>query len=89
MSNLFSKLFHRESGSKPRRSMDREYVSEHTRFINDFLEKHPEELVEQHDGRLLYWDRKVDLEAQVRSEKNTVPDNGYGFYFSGWGIRKH
>lgn len=84
MSGFFSKLFHRQQGHQASGEMDRAYVSEFTSFIDHFLEEHPEELKEQHDGRLLYWDRKVDLKELDKAGHDTVPDDGYGFYASAW-----
>jgi hypothetical protein len=41
------------------------YESEHTRFIREYLEKHPEERAEQKAGRALWWD-KAPLSADER-----------------------
>jgi len=89
MSNFFSKLFHHESAKRPAGEIDRGYVSEYTHFIDRFLDEHPEVLVDQHDGRLLYWDKKVDLVAQKKAEQDSVSDDGYGFYSSAWHATKH
>jgi len=34
------------------------YESEHTRFIREYLEKHPEELESQKKGRAVWWDHE-------------------------------
>lgn len=62
--------------------MDREYVSEFTVFMNHYLEDHPEAVKEQHVGWRIYWDHKIDLADQDRAVKDSVPDDGYGFYSS-------
>lgn len=84
MSGFFSKLFHSRQGRQDNGDMARAYVSDFTSFIDHFLEEHPEERKEQHDGRLLYWDRKVDLNELEKARQDTVPDDGYGFYASAW-----
>ena len=33
------------------------YESEHTKFMREWMEKHPEELQEQRKGRALWWDK--------------------------------
>jgi len=33
-----------------------DYESEHTKFIREYLEKHPEELESQKKGRAAWWD---------------------------------
>ncbi|MDY0074023.1 MAG: DUF3460 family protein, partial [Thauera sp.] len=41
------------------------YVSEHTQFIREWLEKHPQELDEQKKGRALWWDKPQSLAEQT------------------------
>ena len=49
------------------------YESEHTKFIREWMECHPEEISEQKRGRALWWDkppqtpngRKDTIEAEV------------------------
>lgn len=89
MSNFFTRLYPRPSDEQAPGIMDRHYVSEFTRFIDQFVEQHPEVLKDQHDGRLLYWDKHLDLAALEKAEKDSVPDDGYGFYFSAWTKREH
>jgi len=64
--------------------MNKEYVSEFTAFMNHYLEDHPEVLKEQHRGWRIYWDHKVDLAEQEHLLKDSVPNDGYGFYSSAW-----
>lgn len=56
------------------------YVSEFTDFMNEFLKNHPEEITEQRKGWNIYWNKKVDFEAQEEAEKDSVPVDGY-YYF--------
>lgn len=88
MSNFLSRLFHKEGGN-PTHHVDREFVSEYTQFIERYLVEHPEVLDDQHKGRLIYWDKKVDLEAQKKAEMDTVPDDIYGFHSLVWTHKKH
>lgn len=53
------------------------YESEHTRFMREWMEKHPEELVEQKKGRALWWDKPQALDAQKRAEDSRVPVKPY------------
>jgi hypothetical protein len=89
MSNFISRLFHLGGVEHPAGEMDRGYVSEYTHFIDQYLADHPEALVDQHDGRLLYWDKKVDLAEQQKAEHDHVEADGYGFYSSAWRATKH
>lgn len=89
MSRFISRLFNMDSAETPAGEFDRGYVSEYTRFIDQFLADHPEAVVDQHDGRLLYWDRKVDLADQEKAEQDHAEADGYGFYSSAWRTMRH
>ncbi|WP_310493117.1 DUF3460 family protein [Dechloromonas sp.] len=89
MSNFISRLFHLGRAEHPAGEIDRGYVSEYTQFIDQFLVDHPEALVDQHDGRQLYWDKKVDLADQQKAEQDRAEADGYGFYSSAWRATKH
>lgn len=60
--------------------IDRAYVSDFTRFMDSYLEKHPEERREQHRGWRIYWDKRVDLDTLREHEESEVPTPGY-YYF--------
>ena len=54
------------------------YESEHTKFMREWLEKHPEELLEQKKGRALWWDKTpVALETMKENAAATVPGKAY------------
>jgi hypothetical protein len=89
MSTFISRLFNMDSAESPAGKIDRGYVSEYTHFIDQFLADHPEALVDQHDGRQLYWDRKVDLADLEKAGQDSVDADGYGFYSSAWRAMKH
>jgi len=77
-------MFHRDKSSGSRKT-DPAYVSEFEKFLNNFLEAHPEAVREQHAGWSIYWDKKVDLQAIDRARQDKVPDDQYGFnYYAAW-----
>jgi hypothetical protein len=54
------------------------YESEHTKFIREWLEKHPEELIEQKKGRALWWDKAPqNPDSQRRTIEAGVPAKAY------------
>lgn len=60
------------------------YVSEFEKFMNGFLDQHPEIIEDQRQGRLIHWDHHVDLAAQEKAAQDSVPEDGYGFYYPAW-----
>ncbi|HEX6734313.1 MAG TPA: DUF3460 family protein [Azonexus sp.] len=69
--------------------MDRAYVSEFTRFIDDFLHEHPEAVRDRKTGFRIYWDKRVDLAAEEKARQDSVPDDGYGFHGPAWRRPQH
>lgn len=54
------------------------YESEHTKFIREWMEQHPEELLEQKKGRALWWDKPSrSLAALQQDAEATVPVKAY------------
>jgi hypothetical protein len=54
------------------------YESEHTQFMREWLQQHPEELQAQKEGRALWWDKPVrDLDSQRRLAEVSVPQKAY------------
>ena len=54
------------------------YESEHTKFMREWMEKHPEEKLEQQKGRALWWDKPPQtLEAMKDAEAATIPSKAY------------
>jgi hypothetical protein len=54
------------------------YESEHTRFMREWMEKHPEEAKEQQKGRALWWDKPPrTLDAMKDTEASTVASKAY------------
>jgi len=58
--------------------MLKDYESDHTQFMREWLKQHPEELKEQEAGRALWWDRgNRDLDEQERYAAARVPQKPY------------
>jgi hypothetical protein len=54
------------------------YESEHTKFMREWMEKHPEEKLEQQKGRALWWDKPPQaLETMKDTLAATVPGKPY------------
>lgn len=54
------------------------YESDHTKFMREWLQQHPEELKEQQQGRDLWWDRgNRDPDEQARLAAARVPQKPY------------
>ena len=56
------------------------YESEATQFIRDFLKKHPEEIEKQRQNRTTWWDRPQDFKERARLADAKVPKKGYEYY---------
>ena len=55
-----------------------DYESEHTKFMREWLEKHPEELEVQRSGRALWWDKAPQSpEDMLRAKESKVPQKAY------------
>ena len=55
------------------------YVSDHTKWIDAELEKHPEWVEDQKIGRALWWDKKQDLQTTERNAASKVPQKPYPY----------
>ena len=55
------------------------YESEHTIFMREMMEKHPEWAEDQLVGRALLWDRKIDLPEQEALADSRVAQNPYPY----------
>ncbi len=53
------------------------YESDHTKFMREWLAKHPEELDEQRKGRALWWDKPQDVTRQTELNDAAVPQKSY------------
>lgn len=87
MSGFFSKLLHCSCSFRipgDPRKVDTGYVSEFSGFMDHYLVDHPEVVADQKVGRLLYWDKRIDLGEQAKAERDSVPEDGYGFNSVAW-----
>ena len=56
----------------------RHYVSDHTRFIRDLLEKKPQLENDQRIGRAIFWDKlPSDIAARREMDQGGVPQKPY------------
>jgi len=53
------------------------YQSDFTRFMNAYLEQHPELEPQREANRLTWWDRQVDFDDLRRWEASKVPQKPY------------
>ena len=61
----------------------RHYVSEHTRFIRELLEKKPQLEADQRIGRAIWWDKlPSDVEAEREMDQGRIAQKPY-VYSSG------
>jgi len=56
------------------------YESDTTRFIRDFLEKHPDVVDKQKLARATWWDKAYDADQREAFEESTVPKKSYEYY---------
>lgn len=55
-----------------------QYESEHTRFMREWLAKHPEEVEQQRAGRALWWDKAPrSLDEMRLAAQAKVPAKAY------------
>ncbi len=57
------------------------YESDLTKFINDFLKKHPEEVESQKKGRAIWWDKRPDERSPVPPMRHTPKAGGNEYTF--------
>lgn len=55
------------------------YVSDHTQWMNEMLEKNPEWVADQKAGRALWWDKKQDIETTSRNAASRVAQKSYPY----------
>jgi hypothetical protein len=56
------------------------YESEATHFIRDFLAKNPQVVEKQKQHRETWWDRPQNLAEEKKLEDAAVPQQGYVYY---------
>ncbi|UCV05291.1 DUF3460 family protein [Dechloromonas denitrificans] len=55
------------------------YVSDHTKWINEQLEKNPAWVEDQKVGRALWWDKKQDVDSSQRNAESKVAQKPYPY----------
>jgi len=55
------------------------YESEHTKFMREWMAKHPEQREVQKQGRALWWDKKQDVQTTERNAASKVPQKPYPY----------
>jgi len=58
----------------------RNYESDTTTFIRDFLSAHPQVVEKQKSHRETWWDRPQNLEERKKLDAAQVPQQGYVYY---------
>ena len=54
------------------------YESDHTLFMREWMEKHPQELEVQKSGRALWWDKPAtDVDTQKQLAEADAPRKAY------------
>ena len=55
------------------------YESEHTKFMREWMAKHPEQVEEQKKGRALWWDKPQDVKQNEIYAEAKVPQKSYPY----------
>ena len=56
----------------------RHYVSDHTKFMRELLERKPELVEKQREGRAIWWDKTPRaLADEAKMDAGRVPQSGY------------
>jgi len=58
----------------------RNYESEATQFIREFLQRYPEVVDKQKRNRATWWDRPQNLAERKKLDDAKVPQKGYVYY---------
>jgi hypothetical protein len=59
----------------------RHYVSDHTKFIREVLEKKPELVDDQKKGRAIWWDKTPrELARRDEMDEGSVPQSPYVYF---------
>ena len=56
------------------------YESELTRFIRDFIDRHPAVVEKQKKARATWWDRPQDIPQLEHDDQWKIPQTGYVYY---------
>lgn len=56
------------------------YVSDFTRFMNDWLAQHPEEQQVRQEGRALWWDKPQDEASRKSQQESRIAQQPYPYF---------
>ena len=56
------------------------YESDVTRFIREFLQKHPEVVEKQKQARATWWDRPQDYNERKNADEARMPKKPYEYF---------
>jgi hypothetical protein len=56
------------------------YESDLTKFMREFLDRHPAVVEKQKQARATWWDKAGALEDLKREQESKVPLEGYAYY---------
>ena len=59
--------------------VDSGYVSDHTRWMNEQLEKNPSWVASQKEGRALWWDKPQETQTTREFAEAKVPAKAYPY----------
>lgn len=55
------------------------YVSEFERYMDAFLKRHPDVVVDQERGWYIWWDHRLDLDAEEKERESELPQKPYPY----------
>ena len=55
------------------------YVSDHTKFINEMMDKNPQWQDDQRAGRAIWWDKPQTQDQTQRAKESAVPAKSYPY----------
>jgi len=64
--------------------MAKGYVSDFSKFMNQYLEEHPEVVEEKKRGWASFWLLKTEIRSPEKSKDDVAPDDSYGYSWSAW-----
>ena len=60
-----------------------DYESEHTRFMRDWMQQHPDAAQDQKEGRALWWDKPQDPQRSAENRASKIPQSAYYYQTRG------
>ena len=58
---------------------NREYVSDFSKFMGEFLKRHPDVVEDQQRGWYIWWDHRLDLDELDKQRASEVPEKPYHY----------